>query len=86
MFDLEFTHKRKNKKVNIKTKKHCGIISEINKMIIARQNNFIFTKINNLHIIIEGRIANHVINTYLEMRILMGIRRFFMKIAHNKTV
>ena len=81
MFDLEFTEKRKNKIVNIKIKKHCGIISEINKMIIARQNNFTFTKINNLQIIIEGRIANHVINTYLKMTVLMGVRRFFMKIA-----
>ena len=84
IFDLEFTDKRKNKTLDIKVNEHCGIRGKIERMILARQNNFTFNKKNNLKIIIEGRITNHVINTFLKMRIPMGIRRFFMKITHNK--
>ena len=84
IYDLEFIDKRKNKIFNIKDKKSGETTNKNTKMIIARQNHFTFKKTNKLNIIIEGRKTNHVINTYLNMRIRMGVRRFFTKIAHNK--
>ena len=84
IYDLEFTDKRKNKIVNIKDKKSGEIRSKTTKMIIPRRNHFTYKKTNKLNIILEGRITNHVINTYLKTRIPMGVRRIFTKIAHNK--
>ena len=68
---------------NVKVKQKWNInqinISRIN----ASNQRFEFDKINKITVVIHGRITNHVINTYLKMKTLMGVRRFFLNIANN---
>ena len=64
VFNIEFTDNKKNKIVNITFKNQGNLKGRINRRIMTSKNNFKFNKINKLTIIIEERIANHVINIF----------------------
>ena len=50
---------------------------------MASNHRYKFDKMNRLTTVMEGRIMNIVINTYLKMKIPMGKKKFFQNIANN---
>ena len=72
IYDLDFTHKVRNKIKNVKLKKKCNINHAINSRIIASNQRYEFDK--KVTVVIQGRITKLVINTHLKMRTPMGVR------------
>ena len=84
-YDLNFTNIVNNETANFTiSAKSVGMYELNKKLIVARQNGFIFSQINKLTIKINSNLQSINICYYLKHRIPMCHRHFFRRISQSK--
>ena len=85
MYDVEYIDKFTNKLKSVKIN-HYYIRYRISSTICASNIRYAVIKVNKLIFVIEVKLKEDVIKTYLELNnpVLMGVRRFFFFIRNNR--
>ena len=83
-YDLNFTNIGNNETVNFTiSHKSMGLFELNKKLIVARQNGFIFNQITSFKIKILSNLSHINIHHYLKLRIPIMNRHFSRKMAQN---
>ena len=84
-YDIQLTNITNNESVNFTISAKCMGMFELNKKLtIARENGFIFNRINKLTIKIYSNLSNINIHYHLRLGAPPMHRQFFIKISKNR--